>query len=484
MALAKLHESDATLAAVAEQLGQFGSQARSARAEAERLDTAIGNAEAARDQDLAGLADLEQRLTTAEAAPDEEPDTTERERLAEAARTARGREMEARLALRTSEERGRALHGRADSLLAAAEAERDARARAAERRERLVREGRAAEAVGAAVAVVLARLEVSVHRAAEERPAVEATRREREQELVAVRARLRELAREHDELVSSVHRDEMARTQQKMRIEQLAERALEELGLDVDGAGRRLRAGQPRAGHRAGRGRRRCRTPTPYVREEQQKRLRTAERSLAMLGRVNPLALEEFSAMEERHKFLTEQLEDLKKTRKDLLDIVREVDARVEQVFTEAYADVAAAFDSTFTRLFPGGEGRLVLTDPDDMLNTGIEVEARPRRQEGQAPLAALRWRAVAGRGGVPGRAVQGPAVAVLHPRRGRGRARRHQPRPAAGDLRGAARELPAARDHPPEADHGGRRRAVRRHHARRRRLGRDQPAAARGRGG
>ena len=116
----------------------------------------------------------------------------------------------------------------------------------------------------------------------------------------------------------------------------------------------------------------------PFVREEQQKRLRAAERELAMLGTVNPLALEEFSALEERHRFLSEQLEDLKKTRKDLLDIVREVDARVEQVFTEAYVDVERAFDETFTRLFPGGEGRLVLTDPDDMLNTGIEVEARP----------------------------------------------------------------------------------------------------------
>ena len=377
VALAKLHESDATLAAVAEQLGQFGSQARSARSEAERLDTAIGNAESARDQDLAGLADLEQRLTTAESAPDEEPDTTERERLAEAARTARGREMEARLALRTSEERGRALHGRADSLLAAAQAERDARARAAERRERLVREGRAAQAVGTAVAAVLARLEVSVHRAAEERSAVEATRRDREQELVATRARLRELAREHDELVSSVHRDEMARTQQKMRIEQLAERALEELGLDVDGLAAEYGPANLVPATAPGEDGV-LPDPTPYVREEQQKRLRTAERSLAMLGRVNPLALEEFSAMEERHKFLTEQLEDLKKTRKDLLDIVREVDSRVEQVFTEAYADVSAAFDSTFTRLFPGGEGRLVLTDPDDMLNTGIEVEARP----------------------------------------------------------------------------------------------------------
>ena len=116
----------------------------------------------------------------------------------------------------------------------------------------------------------------------------------------------------------------------------------------------------------------------PYVREEQQKRLKQAERQLTMLGKVNPLALEEFSAMEERHKFLTEQLEDLKSTRKDLLDIVREVDTRVEQVFTEAYADVERAFDSTFARLFPGGEGRLVLTDPDNMLTTGVEVEARP----------------------------------------------------------------------------------------------------------
>ncbi len=377
VALARLHESDATLAAVAEQLGHFGSQARSARSEGERLDVAIGNAEAARDQDLAGLADLEQRLTTAEAAPDEEPDTTERERLAEAARGARGRETEARLALRTSEERGRALQGRADSLAAAARAERDARARAAERRERLVREGRAAQAVGTAVGVALARLEVSLRRAADERAAVEEARQVREQDLLAVRGRIRQLVAEHDELVSSVHRDEMARTQQKMRIEQLAERALEELGLDIDGLvadygpDNLVPATQTDEEGRLP-------DPTPYVREEQQKRLRTAERSLAMLGRVNPLALEEFSAMEERHKFLTEQLEDLKKTRKDLLDIVREVDARVEQVFTEAYADVATAFDSTFTRLFPGGEGRLVLTDPDDMLNTGIEVEARP----------------------------------------------------------------------------------------------------------
>jgi chromosome segregation protein len=377
VALARLHESDATLAAVAEELGQYGSQARAARGEAERLAQAIAAAEAAREKDLAGLAELEARLAQAEDASDEEPDTADRERLAEEARAARQGEMDARLSLRTSEERARALHGRADSLVRAARSEREARARAAERRERLLREGRAAEAVGVAVRYVLDRLEVSVQLATAARSAVEQARQGRERELLDVRARLRDLAREHDELVSSVHRDEMARTQQRMRIEQLEERALEELGLDPDGLVADYGPDQlvpATAENEDGS----TPEPVPFVREEQQKRLRAAERALSMLGRVNPLALEEFSAMEERHKFLTEQLEDLKKTRRDLLDIVKEVDQRVEQVFTEAYADVSTAFDSTFERLFPGGEGRLVLTEPNDMLNTGIEVEARP----------------------------------------------------------------------------------------------------------
>jgi chromosome segregation protein len=378
VSLAKLHESDATLAAVAEELGHFGSQARAARAEAERITSAITAAQEARDQDLAGLADLEARLANAHDASDDEPDTTERERLAEAARMARQTETDARLALRTSEERARALHGHADGLVRAAQTERESRARAIERRERLIREGRAAEAVGVAVTVVLAKLEVSVHRAAEARAQAEAARGDRERELLTVRATLRDLAREHDELVNSVHRDEMARTQQRMRIEQLNERAMEELGLDetslvADYGPDQLVPFTGEVGDDEA-----VPDPTPYDREEQTRRLRTAERSLAMLGKVNPLALEEFSALEERHRFLTEQLEDLRATRRDLLDIIREVDARVQEVFTQAYADVSATFETTFSRLFPGGEGRLVLSDPSDMLATGVEVEARP----------------------------------------------------------------------------------------------------------
>jgi chromosome segregation protein len=380
VALARLHESDATLAAVAEELGQHGSQVRSARGEAERLAKAIEAAEAARDKDLAGLAELEERLAAAEDSPEEEPDTTEREELAETARAARQSEMEARLALRTAEERARALSGRADSLVRAAQAEKEARAKAAARRERLIREGEVAEAVGRAVSVVLERLEHSVAAAAEQRTAVEQSRRGREEQLMAVRSRSRDLLKEHDELVNAVHRDEMARAQQRMRIEQLEERAVDELGLDVEvlvdeyGPHNPVPVAAPDDAGESDE----APEPVPFVREEQQKRLRAAERALSMLGKVNPLALEEFTALEERHKFLTEQLEDLKRTRRDLLDIVREVDERVEQVFTEAWEDVRDAFDHVFKRLFPGGEGRLVLTDPSDMLTTGIEVEARP----------------------------------------------------------------------------------------------------------
>jgi chromosome segregation protein len=380
VALARLHESDAALAAVAEELGQLGSQARSARAEAERVTRAIEEAETARDRDLAGLHELEQRLEGAQQAPDEDPETDDLERLAAEAKEARQREMDARLALRTAEERARALHGRADSLREAARKEREARARAVARRERRLRESEVAQAVGRAAAVVLARLEQSLTTAADERGQAERDRSERERQLSTVRTGVRELDGELAKLTDTVHRDEMARTEQRLRIEQLEQRAVDELGLDPEtlvgeyGPEVLVPAPPPAPDEE----REVEPEPKPFVREEQEKRLRSAERQLAMLGKVNPLALEEFSALEERHKFLSEQLEDLKKTRRDLLDIVREVDQRVEQVFTEAYADVEREFAIVFARLFPGGEGRLVLTEPGDMLTTGIEVEARP----------------------------------------------------------------------------------------------------------
>jgi chromosome segregation protein len=243
-----------------------------------------------------------------------------------------------------------------------------------------LREARAAEAVGKAAHVVLARLERSLADAVRRRSEVEAGRAEREQRLSEARGRVRQFEAELAKLTDSVHRDEMLRAEQRMRMEQLEQRSLDELGLDLEALVTDYGPDQlvPPAPAAPGEEREAEPEPVPFVREEQQKRLRSAERALAQLGKINPLALEEFSALEERHKFLTEQLEDLRKTRRDLLDIVKEVDERVEQVFTAAYADVAREFEIVFSTLFPGGDGRLVLTDPDDMLTTGIEVEARP----------------------------------------------------------------------------------------------------------
>ena len=168
---------------------------------------------------------------------------------------------------------------------------------------------------------------------------------------------------ELEQLISSVHRDEIARAEQRLRIEQLEERAVEEYGVDISVL---LSEYNPEKD-----------VPTfietdtgeiiqgdliPYRRDQQEKRLASAERQLALLGRINPLALEEYSALEERLRYLAEQLEDLKKSRKDLLDIIKEVDDKVQEIFLLAFRDTAREFEIIFARLFPGGDGRLILT--------------------------------------------------------------------------------------------------------------------------
>ncbi|ASU82875.1 chromosome segregation protein SMC [Nocardiopsis gilva YIM 90087] len=363
---------------VAQQVGKLGGQARSAAAEVERYTAAAAKAAAGRQSDLDRLAELEERLAEAEAEPvdDGEPDTDRRDALAESAAAARASEMEGRLAVRTAEERVRSIAGRADSLLRAAAAERQSRERAALRRERRRRQSLVAEAVAKGAAEALRRIESSLAGADAERAAAEEERAARDGELKTVRARVRELSVELEKLVNVVHGSEVARAERKLRLEQLETKAVEEMGVDVPNLiseyGPRVPVPPP-ADAPEGEA-----VAVPYVREVQEKRARTAERQLNQLGKINPLALEEFAALEERHAFLTAQLEDIKKTRRELLGIVEEVDGRVREVFTAAYADVEREFAAIFGRLFPGGEGRLVLTDPDNMLTTGIEVEARP----------------------------------------------------------------------------------------------------------
>jgi chromosome segregation protein len=370
--------------AAARRLAELGAAARSARAESERLGAARQKAEDARENDLARLAELEDRLEAAESTPlDEEPSTEERDTLAGMVPQARQNEMEVRLAVRTAEERVSSIAGRADSLLRQANAERQARERAAARRAARARGAEIAKAVALGAAAALARVAVSLAAAVEVRDELARARTAREAALQEVRAQAKRLTVELDRLTSEVHRDEVARAEQRMRIEQLEAKAAEDFSLDVDtliseyGPDQWVPPTQAEvtAAEAAGE---KTPDPVPYHRPTQEKRANKAERDLALLGKVNPLALEEFAALEERFKFLSDQLEDLKATRRDLLTVVKDVDDRILEVFTSAFEDTAREFQTVFQVLFPGGEGRLVLTDPEDMLATGVEVEARP----------------------------------------------------------------------------------------------------------
>ncbi|MBD9704258.1 chromosome segregation protein SMC [Streptomyces sp. ID01-12c] len=372
--------------AVAQQLGRLAGQARGAAGEAERSTAAAARAQEALDKAVQDAEELAERLAVAEEMPvEEEPDTFVRDRLAADGANARQTEMEARLQVRTHEERVKGLAGRADSLDRAARAEREARARAEQRRARLRHEAAVAEAVASGARQLLRHIEVSLARAERERTAADAAKARREQELAQARDQGRGLKAELDKLTDSVHRGEVLGAEKRMRIEQLETKALEELGVEPEGLIAEYGPDQlvppspPAEGEELPEDpEHRRNQPKTFHRAEQEKRLKAAERAYQQLGKVNPLALEEFAALEERHKFLSEQLEDLKKTRADLLQVVKEVDERVEQVFTEAFWDTAREFEGVFGRLFPGGEGRLILTDPDNMLTTGVDVEARP----------------------------------------------------------------------------------------------------------
>jgi chromosome segregation protein len=387
-AFAALHEADAAAAETSGKLGSLAGRARAARDETGRLSAAIAAAERSRQQSLAQVAEAKAKLAEQEAAEaalggtggsaaEDAGDGTDtvpagRQELAETAVAARSAEMEARLEVRTVEERLRAISGRADSLVKAAAAERQAAVRALARAERRAEGAAVARAVAEGARITLARIETSSAAADADRQAEEEAHRGRDGELKGVRAQIRETSEELDKVVDSAHGAEMAKAARQMHLEQIAGRALEEFAIEAEALvaeyGPEVLVpgpGEDGAG-------------VPYDRDEQEHRAQAAQRKLDQLGKVNPLALEEFAALEERHAFLVAQLEDLKKTRRDLLTVIKEVDERVQQVFSAAYDDVAREFEDIIGRLFPGGEGRLLLTEPDDMLTTGIEVEARP----------------------------------------------------------------------------------------------------------
>ncbi|MEN9906402.1 MAG: hypothetical protein RL475_600 [Actinomycetota bacterium] len=376
-ALGKLNESDARIAALTEQLAVSGQNIKSATAEVERLSTAINEASAAKSRDENELSIASNQMQNHGEIT--EPDHAHAESLRNEVSNSRTTEVEARLAVRTSEERVASIAARALALEESARAEREASERAVSRRGARARGAVISQAIAEAAYEALINIERSIAKAQVERSRLETARTDREGETLTVRARNRILTQELDQLTSSVHRDEIARAEQRMRVEALQTKAVEELGIDIPtliseyGPDKDVPTFiETESGEIV------ATELIPYRRDQQEKRLAATERSLTLLGKINPLALEEYNALEERLKFLAEQLEDLKRTKKDLLDIIKEVDDRVQQIFMEAFEEVAEHFKDIFSRLFPGGDGRLFLTNPDDLLNTGVDVEARP----------------------------------------------------------------------------------------------------------
>jgi chromosome segregation protein len=381
--------ADARRAALAQRLGRADQAVRSAVAEAERLRRQRDDVEASRVEALGALEEARQRLEAAQDEPaEEEPDDVLRAEAAERLTAVRAEEMEGRLTLRTAEERARAIAGRAESLRRQARSEREARARAASARAARERGARIAEAVRVAGETALERIEVSLAMADAQRETARVARDSGEAGVGEARARAGQLTGELERLTDTVHRDEVLRTQSRLKVEQLETRIAADFGMGLDELTAEYGPDQdvpPGPGEQAEYEAARERgedvvppPPLPYDRATQERRANRAQRDLSTLGKVNPLALEEFAALEERYRFLSTQLEDLKATRRDLLIVVREVDDMILEVFAAAYADVAREFETVFATLFPGGQGRLVLTDPDDLLTTGVDVEARP----------------------------------------------------------------------------------------------------------
>ena len=420
-ALAALREFDAQLAARTEGLNRARVQVEAARGEADRLERGVAQSTESVAEAEAALGKAKQELETASSRPRPILDVAARDALFDELEAARDTEVEAHLQVETARERVRAEEERAEALAGRLEAER-ARAEEAARRAVIRRRHvETAESVLAALPAVLDAVDRSVSEARVALAAREAERSQQNEELAGLRREESTLRERLHALSEDVHGLEMQLYESRLHLSTLLERAGNELGLvedvlvaeygpdqpipddaadtrrvsstersearietnDAEPAARAAEStnGSDTAAALSSRPDRPAETEPaarPYDRREQEQRLARAERKLAQLGRVNPLALEEFAALEQRHRFLTEQLTDLTSTRADLLTIIEEIDEKMQDIFASAFDDTRAAFDRVFPILFPGGSGSIHLTDPANLLTTGIDVTVKP----------------------------------------------------------------------------------------------------------
>jgi chromosome segregation protein len=372
LALAKLNEQDATAAANAEKLGRLRVALEASEAELERLAQVVENSKV-------GLDELEAELSSAIAAHDafaaqERPalDLANRQTLADNLEQERQRELELRIDLGAAIERVRVEQERAQSLRnqvsEAQSAIEKAKSAAAAQQQQLASAKKVLGLLPAfmnAVSESAAKAKFKLHE-------LESARQNQNTELVKLRGETAEIQMKLAGLTQSVHDMELANHEKRLTLANLLTRAQEDLGLEQNVLLEEYGPEVPIPDESAEGG------SKAFVREEQQKRLKDAERLFDKLGKVNPLALEEFAALEQRHKFLTEQLTDLTNTRKDLLQIIEDLDSKMQTIFNDAFEDTRKAFETVFPVLFPGGTGSIFLTDPQNLLTTGLEVTVRP----------------------------------------------------------------------------------------------------------
>ncbi|WP_150459964.1 chromosome segregation SMC family protein [Nesterenkonia ebinurensis] len=369
--------NESSLASASEQLARLKKEISRAQDRIAGFTQEIQEAEAAAADAAGQLREVTARLEAAENDDlPEEPSTEERDRLAEQATAARRDEVDARLALRAAEEQHKQLFDRAAGLRRSAQSEEhrreQAKRAAAARREKAEQADQIAHQAQEAVE----RIEAQLAAIDEARQAAQQQHTQLKSQAAGALQERALQAQQLEEVTARLHQAELKQTELRLAMEAAEARAEEELSLTPEYLIEHYGPDQPVPDPEADQDD--AERSVPYVRAEQERRLAAARRDLKALGKVNPLALEEHAALEERHSYLQGQLADLKKSRQDLLDIIAKVDSTVHQVFSEAWEDTRVQFERVFSRLFPGGEGRLELTNPEDMLNTGIEVHARP----------------------------------------------------------------------------------------------------------
>ncbi|MEY4476927.1 MAG: chromosome segregation ATPase [Actinomycetota bacterium] len=369
-ALADLRAADARNAELVSASSRLRAQAEAAHGEIERITATIEKSAAAVDEAEANLGEAVRALEVFQAQPKPTLDASAREGALAALETARAAEVQIRIEMETIRERVRSERDRADEMARTLEADRQAAAdRAAQRVQRRAQLQKA-ESVASQIPPILEALDASVSEAQIALAEAERVRAESSNQLTELRTREGELRTRLNAVTDGVHGLEMQIYEKKLHLSNLLEKSAEDLGLIeevlVAEYGPDTLVPQLEG------------DPVPFHRTEQEARLKNAERAYDQLGRVNPLALEEFAALEQRHTFLTEQLADLEKTRTDLIQIIEELDEKMQVIFIDAFRDTKAAFDEILPILFPGGSGHLTLTDPDNPLTTGIEVSVKP----------------------------------------------------------------------------------------------------------